>query len=91
MKTAANAPVNTVTILTASDPGQDEARQAWNLTADQRPAAIARPASAQDVVDAVGYVRRHGLRVAAQGTGHNAPPLSPLSGTVPVKTGAIGK
>ena len=54
MKTAANAPVNTVTILTASDPGQDEARQAWNLAADQRPAAIARPASAQDVVDAVG-------------------------------------
>ena len=49
MKTAANAPVNTVTILTASDPGQDEARQAWNLTADQRPAAIARPRPAGPV------------------------------------------
>jgi hypothetical protein len=54
MKTAANAPVNTVTILIASDSGQDEARRARNLAADQRPAAIARPASAQDVVDAVG-------------------------------------
>jgi hypothetical protein len=86
MKTEANAPGDAVTILTTADPGWDEARTAWNLTADQQPAAIAQPASAQDVVAAVGYARRHGLRVAAQGTGHNAPPLGPLSGTLLVKT-----
>jgi FAD/FMN-containing dehydrogenase len=89
VNTAANALGNTLTILTAADPGWDEARRAWNLTADQQPAAIARPASALDVVAAIGYARRHGLRVAAQGTGHNAPPLGPLSGTVLIKTGAM--
>jgi FAD/FMN-containing dehydrogenase len=89
VNTAANALGNTRTILTARDAGWDEARRAWNLTADQQPAAIARPASALDVVAAVGYARRHGLRVTAQGTGHNAPPLGPLSGTVLIKTGAM--
>src|SRR6516162_4565739 len=86
MSTVAQTRDNTVTILTAADPGWDEARRAWNLAVDQRPAAIARPASAQDVVAAVGYARRHGLRVAAQGTGHNAGPLGPLGDTVLVKT-----
>ena len=76
----------TSTILTAADPGWDEARQAWNLAVDQRPAAIARPASAQDVAAAVIFARRHGLRVAAQGTGHNAAPLGPLDDTVLIKT-----
>jgi FAD/FMN-containing dehydrogenase len=72
--------------LTAADAGWDEARRAWNLAVDQRPAAIARPASAQDVAAAVVYARNHGLRVAAQGTGHNAAPLGPLDDTVLVKT-----
>jgi len=89
MKTEAYAPEDTVTILTAADPGWDEARQAWNLAVDQQPAAIARPASAPDVVAAVGFARRHGLRVAAQGTGHNAAPLGPLSGTLLVKTSGL--
>jgi len=78
-----------VSILTATDPGWDEARRAWNLAVDQQPAAIARPASAQDVVAAVGYARRHGLRVTAQGTGHNARPLGRLSDTLLIKTDAM--
>jgi FAD/FMN-containing dehydrogenase len=77
------------TILTAADPGWDEARRAWNLAVDQHPAAIARPASARDVVAAIGYARRHGLRVAAQGTGHNAEAMGPLAGTLLVKTEAM--
>jgi hypothetical protein len=76
-------------ILTAVEPGWDEARRAWNLAVDQQPAAIARPASAQDVVAAVRFARDRGLRVAAQGTGHNATPLGPLSGTLLIKTGAM--
>jgi FAD/FMN-containing dehydrogenase len=74
------------TILTPGDPGWDDARQAWNLAVDQRPAAVAIPRSAQDVVTAVNYARERGLRVAAQGTGHNAAPLGPLADTVLVKT-----
>jgi FAD/FMN-containing dehydrogenase len=50
----------------------DEARRAWNLAIDQRPAAVAFPESPQDVAAAVLFAREFGLRVAAQGTGHNA-------------------
>ena len=38
---------------------------------------------------AVGYAQQHGLLVAAQGTGHNAPPLGPLSDALLIKTGAM--
>jgi FAD/FMN-containing dehydrogenase len=46
----------------------DEARRAWNLAIDQRPAAVALPESPQDVAAAVLFARELGLRVAAQGT-----------------------
>ncbi len=76
-------------ILTGADPGWDDARQAWNLAVDQRPAAVAIPESAQDVAAAVRFARDRGLRVAAQGTGHNAAPLGDLAGTVLIKTRAM--
>ena len=74
------------TILTAADPAWDEARRPWNLAVDQRPTAITRPASAQDVVTAVTFARDRGLRVAAQGTGHG---LAGLAGSSP-DVGVIG-
>jgi FAD/FMN-containing dehydrogenase len=77
------------TILTSADPGWDDARRAWNLAVDQRPAAVAVPRSAADVAAAVGFARDRGLRVAAQGTGHNAAPLGDLAGTVLIKTHAM--
>jgi UDP-N-acetylenolpyruvoylglucosamine reductase len=64
----------------------DQARLAWNLAVDQQPAAIVFPESAQDVIAAVELARAFGLRVSAQGTGHNAAPLGPLGDTVLVKT-----
>jgi FAD/FMN-containing dehydrogenase len=75
--------------LTPGDRGWDEARRAWNLAVDQQPAAIARPGCARDVVAAVQFARAHGLRVAAQGTGHNAGPLGSLAGAMLVKTTAM--
>jgi len=77
------------TIVVPGDPGWDDARQAWNLAVDQHPAAVARPASAADVVDIVRFAREHGLRVAAQGTGHNAAPLGLLNDTILVKTSSM--
>jgi FAD/FMN-containing dehydrogenase len=74
------------TILMPGDPGWDDTRQAWSLSVDQHPAAVALPASARDIVDVVRFARRYGLRVAAQGTGHNAAPLGPLADTILVKT-----
>lgn len=63
-----------------------EARLAWNLAVDQRPAAVAYPESSANVAAAVQLARALGLRVAAQGTGHNAAPLGPLDDTILVKT-----
>ena len=76
-------------ILMPGDPGWDDARQAWSLAVDQHPAAVARPGSAADVADVVRFAREHGLRVAAQGTGHNAAPLGSLNDTILVKTAAM--
>jgi FAD binding domain len=73
-------------LIFPNDPSYDEARQAWNLAVDQRPAAVALPETADDVVAAVRAARSAGLRVAAQGTGHNAGPLGDLSDTVLIKT-----
>lgn len=73
-------------VVLPGDDSWDEARQAWNLAADQRPAAVVFPESAEDVVAVVELARELGLRVAAQGTGHAALPLGPLEGTILVKT-----
>ena len=70
-------------------PGYDEARLAWNLAVDQRPAAIVLATTAADVVGAVALAAERGLRVAAQGTGHLASALPDLDDTVLVRT-AIG-
>src|SRR5438105_7070257 len=73
-------------IVTPSDESWDEARQAWNLAVDQRPAAVVYAESADDVVATIDFARERGLRVAPQGTGHNAAPLGPLEDTVLLKT-----
>ena len=64
----------------------DEARQAWNLAVDQRPAAVAIPHSADDVIAIVEFANERGLRVTAQGTGHNAGAFDTLADTILVKT-----
>ncbi len=60
-------------------------RPAWNLAAYQHPTAIALPETADDVIAAVNYAREHGLRVAAQSTGHGANALAAGEGTLLVK------
>ena len=73
-------------IVLPHDPSWDEARRAWNLAVDQRPAAVAFPESAEDVQAVVRWARTRGLRIAPQGTGHNAHPLGSLAHTVLLKT-----
>jgi hypothetical protein len=72
--------------VVAGQSGWDEARRAWQLGVDQRPAAVVYPESAQDVVSAIRSARESGQRVAAQGTGHNAAPLGSLHDTLLLKT-----
>jgi FAD binding domain/Berberine and berberine like len=73
-------------IVLPSDEGFDEARRAWNLAVDQRPAAVVLPESPQDVAAAIQLAREHDQRVAAEGTGHNAGPLGSLDDTILLKT-----
>ena len=73
-------------VVVPTDPGYDQARQAWNLHADQRPAFVVFPESAGDVVAVVDYARRNALRIAPQGTGHNALPIAWDANTILLST-----
>lgn len=57
------------------DPGYDAARTPWNVSVDQRPAAVAVPHTAEEVQEVVRAAAAAGLRVAPQSTGHAAAPL----------------
>ena len=61
-------------LVRPGDADWDQARQAFNLAVDQRPAAVAFPAGADDVAASVDAARAEGLRVAPQRTGHAAQP-----------------
>src|SRR3954453_2508454 len=65
-------------VVLPDDPRYDDARSSFNLLVDQRPAAVAFPADARDVADAVAYAQRAGLRVAPQATAHNQAPLGDM-------------
>ena len=84
-------PTRTVpaSVILPGDPAWDEARQAWNALVDQQPAAIARPASVADVVEAVRGRAATGLRVAPQSTGHAASSIGDLSETLLLQTGGL--
>jgi FAD/FMN-containing dehydrogenase len=73
-------------VVLPGDARFDDARRAWNLAIDQRPVAVVFPESAADMAVAVGYAAERGLRIAAQGTGHNAGPLGPLADTMLLRT-----
>ena len=73
-------------VVGPSDSHWDVARRPWNLAHDQRPAFVAFPETADDVVAIVEHARRNGLRVAPQGTGHNAGPLGDLTDTILLST-----
>lgn len=62
--------------ILAGGPGYDAARAAWNTAIDQRPFAVVRPETVEDVIDVVRAAASYGLRVAPQATGHAAAALA---------------
>ena len=79
-------PALTGDIVTPDHAEWDIARRAWNLAVDQRPALVAFPADAADVQSLIEYAIRTGLKVAPQGTGHNAAALGALDDTILLST-----
>jgi hypothetical protein len=73
-------------VAQAGDADWDDARAAWNLAADRRPAAVAFVQSAEDVAKVIGFAARHGLKVTGRGTGHGAVAIGPLDDTIVIKT-----
>lgn len=71
------------------DAGWDAARQAWNLTADQRPPLVVMAGSTADVATAVRFAAANGLKVAPQSTGHGATSMGDLAGTILLKTSRL--
>ena len=58
-------------LITADDSRYDQARLVWNAMIDKRPAIIARPRSADDVIAAVQVARSFDLPIAVRGGGHS--------------------
>jgi FAD/FMN-containing dehydrogenase len=78
-------------VFVPGEAGYDQARQAWNLAVDERPAVVVEAGSAADVTQAVRYARARGIRIAPQGTGHGAGPLEPLDGAMLLRTTRMRK
>ncbi len=70
--TAARKSLPGVELHLPGDPGYNALREPWNLTSEQRPAAIAVPRTTAQVAEVVVAAQSAGLRVAAQTTGHGA-------------------
>lgn len=58
-------------VLTAGQPGYDEARSLWNGMISKHPAAIVRCTGAADVIATVNFARAQGLPLAIKAGGHN--------------------
>jgi FAD/FMN-containing dehydrogenase len=58
-------------LIGRDDARYEEARRVWNAMVDRRPAVIARPRGAADVIAGVQFAQKQGLPVAIRGGGHN--------------------
>ena len=58
------------TVALPGDAAYDTLVSPWNVAIPVRPVAVLAAETAQDVVEAVNFANRHGLRVTPQATGH---------------------
>jgi len=84
-------PGPTGSLVYPGDHDWDQARAAWVVNVDQRPAAVAVVRSVEDVSAVVTSAGRNGLKALAQATGHGAMSVGPLSHTVLVRTAALNE
>ncbi len=72
------------TVAVPGDTAYDALVSPWNLAVPVRPAAVLAAHDAQDVVEAVQFAARHGIRVTPQATGHG--PMAELTTELLVST-----
>ncbi len=60
-------------VLTADDPGYDEARAVHNGMFDRRPRVVVQAEQVADVIAVVNFARDAGLDLSVRGGGHSAP------------------
>ncbi|GAB3258079.1 FAD-binding oxidoreductase [Nocardioides dilutus] len=77
----------TGTVAVPGDAAYDALVSPWNLAIPVRPAVVVAAATAGDVVEAVRYGARHGLRVTPQATGHG--PMAELTTELLVTTAGL--
>ena len=58
-------------IILPGDLRYESGRRVWNAMIDRRPAVIARPRSAADVIACVNFARAEHLPIAVRGGGHS--------------------
>ncbi len=76
-------------VIARGEAGWDAARQAWNLTADQRPPLVVMAGSVADIATTVRFAAANGMKVAPQSTGHGASSMGDLAGTILLKTSRL--
>ena len=69
-------------VITADDPGYDEARAVHNGIFDKKPAVVVRAEQVADVIGAVNYAREAGLDLSIRGGGHSGPGFGTNDGGV---------
>ena len=65
------------TVAVPGDAAYDALVSPWNVAIPVRPVAVLAAETAQDVVEAVNFANRHGLRITPQATGHG--PMAELT------------
>jgi FAD/FMN-containing dehydrogenase len=73
-------------LVLPTDAAWNEARGAFNLLVDQRPAAVAFPRDERDVTALVSFAAEREVQLAPQTTAHNAGPLDSLERTILLNT-----
>jgi FAD binding domain-containing protein/berberine-like enzyme len=76
-------------VIAQADEGFQQARTIYNAMIDKRPAAIARPVDAADVIACLNFARSSGMPMAVQGGGHSGPGLGLIEGGLTIDLSMI--